>query len=193
MRRPGRREVGHARAGIDVDRLVGGGQVLVRRRALAELHGGRAPPRSPSASWTSRRDWVAEPQPLGAQPQAGQRPRRMACSAAAAAVTPRAQPQHGSCALCSATLWRAFSVASAARDWCCSFDIPGPSTFQVSRLACDGEANERCRMQRPAQARETSTNVKATVYQQWLALLHSLISQRIPRLGRGPEEVRGLR
>eukprot|EP00964_Phaeocystis_antarctica_P034451 scaffold19592_cov53-Phaeocystis_antarctica.AAC.5 len=48
-----------------------GGQVLVRRRVLAELHGGRAPPRSPSASWTSRRDWVPEPQPLGAQSQAG--------------------------------------------------------------------------------------------------------------------------
>ena len=34
--------VGHARAGIDVDRLVGGGQVLVQWRVLAELHGGRA-------------------------------------------------------------------------------------------------------------------------------------------------------
>ena len=45
--------------------------------------------------WSSRRDRVAEPQPLGAQLQAGRRPRRMACSAAAAAVTPRAQPQHG--------------------------------------------------------------------------------------------------
>ena len=43
----------------------------------------------------SRRDRVAESQPLGAQPQAGRRTRRMACSAAAAAVTPRAQPQHG--------------------------------------------------------------------------------------------------
>ena len=32
----------HARAGIDVDRLVGGGQVLVQRRVLAELHGERA-------------------------------------------------------------------------------------------------------------------------------------------------------
>ena len=61
---------------------------------LAELHGqrpgaglapsnsGQPPRRSPSASWRSRRDGVAEPQPLGAQPQAGRRPRRMACSAA---------------------------------------------------------------------------------------------------------------
>ena len=45
-------------------------------------------------------------------------------------------------------------------------------------------------MQRPAQARETSINVKATVYQPWFALLHSVISQRIPRLGRRPEKVR---
>ena len=94
---------------------------LVQRRVLAELHGGRAPrpPRSPSTSWRSRRDRVAEPQPLGAQPQAGRRPRRMACSAtAAAAVTPRAQPQHGT--QCDAVA--AFSVASAAPGWRCSLD-----------------------------------------------------------------------
>ena len=53
------------------------------------------PQRRPTATFTlcfvefaSRQGgWVAEPQPLGAQPQAGRRPRRMACSAAAAAVT----------------------------------------------------------------------------------------------------------
>ena len=38
-------------------------------------------------------DQVAAPQPLAAQPQAGRRPRRKACSATAAVVTPRAQPQ----------------------------------------------------------------------------------------------------
>ena len=38
MRRPDPPEVGHARAGIDVDWLLGGGQVLVQRRVLAELH-----------------------------------------------------------------------------------------------------------------------------------------------------------
>ena len=49
MRRPDRPEVGHAHAGINVDRLVvGGRQALVRWRVLAELNGGRAqvdPPR----------------------------------------------------------------------------------------------------------------------------------------------------
>eukprot|EP00964_Phaeocystis_antarctica_P105985 scaffold70945_cov46-Phaeocystis_antarctica.AAC.1 len=50
MRRPDPPEVGHARAGIDVDWLLGGGQVLVQRRVLAELHeaegehGGRPAP-----------------------------------------------------------------------------------------------------------------------------------------------------
>eukprot|EP00964_Phaeocystis_antarctica_P095313 scaffold61804_cov65-Phaeocystis_antarctica.AAC.3 len=46
-----------------------------------------------SASWRTRRDQVAAPQPLAAQPQAGRRPRRKACSATAVVVTPRAQPQ----------------------------------------------------------------------------------------------------
>ena len=41
MHRPDRPEVGHARVGIDVDRLVGGEQVLVLRRVLDELRGGR--------------------------------------------------------------------------------------------------------------------------------------------------------
>ena len=42
---PGGRTLGHARMrarGIDVDRLVGGGQVVVQRQVLARLHGGRA-------------------------------------------------------------------------------------------------------------------------------------------------------
>eukprot|EP00964_Phaeocystis_antarctica_P011962 scaffold6599_cov62-Phaeocystis_antarctica.AAC.4 len=88
--------------GIDVDRLVGGAQVLVRRGECwtSWIDGESTATRfelrsSPSASWRSRRVRVAEPQPLGAQPQAGRRPRRMACSAAAVAVMLRAQPQHG--------------------------------------------------------------------------------------------------
>ena len=94
-----------------VDRLVGGGQALVRRRVLAELHGGRAqvgrhalqargsrlevhPPlrggrvETTGGSATASRYTQPSRRRVG-----GLGGRRKACSATAAVVTPRAQPQ----------------------------------------------------------------------------------------------------
>ena len=124
MRRTDRPEVGHARA---VDRLVGGGQALVRRRVLAELHGGRTQVDRHALPATSTLRFVEDASRPGGSATASRSP---AAGGSAASAQGLLGGSGGSDAAGAAAAelaarralrrWREVPVASATRGWCCS-------------------------------------------------------------------------